>query len=72
MTMEQIRAEITAHDLTIKSVCVRVCLQPESPFLPARSTVWRVQKIGRQWLYVHNNAGQIRRIGPDEVVEIMM
>ena len=62
MTMEQILAEITDHDIDTQSIYVMV----------AHHGLWRVQKIGRQWLYVHNNAGQIKRIGPDEVVEIRM
>ena len=72
MTMKQIRAEITAHDLTTNSVYVRVCLQHESPFLPARSTVRRLTAIGRKWLRVISNAGEVEFISPEKVVEIMM
>lgn len=60
--MKQIRAEFTNIDLDTKSIYVMV----------AHHGLWRVNMIGRRWLYVFNNAGQIKRISPDEVVEIRM
>ena len=62
MTMNQIRAEFTTIDLDTKSIYVMV----------AQHGLWRVNMICRRWLYVFNNAGQIKRISPKNVVEIRM
>lgn len=63
MTIEQVKAQVTNRDLETRTVHVQTTLQPQP---------LRLIGIGRAFLRVMNNDGNVRRIDPIIITEIRM